>query len=102
MDSQLTVRVMSVPYQTRIINRLRDDLAFISCTIRTNESSGLGAEALDLKKLERVAAAYLAEHLGIPEGIVRHDAVTMLILGESKALIRYHMNALSEASNDLG
>ena len=49
-----------------------------------------------------LAAAYLAEHLDIPEGTVRHDAVTMLILGESKALLRYHVNALSDASNDLG
>lgn len=46
--------------------------------------------------------AYLAEHLDTPEGTIRHDAVTMLILSDSKALIRYHLNALSAASNDLG
>ena len=79
-----------------------DDLAFISCTIRTNEGNGLGAEALDRKMFERIAAAYLAEHLDFPEGAIRHDAVTMLILGDSKALIRYHLNALSAASKDLG
>ena len=75
---------------------------FISCTIRTNEGNGLGAEAPDRKMFERIAAAYLAEHPDIPEGTIRHDAVTMLILGDSKALIRHHLNALSDASNNLG
>lgn len=84
------------------IARDEDDLAFISCAIRTNEGNGLGAEALNRKVFERIAAAYLAEHLDIPEGTIRYDAVTMLILGESKALIRYRLNALSAASNDLG
>ena len=84
------------------IARDEDDLAFISCAIRTNEGNGLGAEALDRKMFERIAAAYLAEHLDFPEGAIRHDAVTMLILGDSKALIRYHLNALSAASKDLG
>lgn len=79
-----------------------DDLAFISCTIHTNEGNGLGAEALDRKSFEHIAEACLAEHLDMPEGIVRHDAVTMLILGESKELIPHHLNALSDASNDLG
>lgn len=57
------------------IARDEDDLAFISCTIRTNEGNGLGAEALDRKMFERIAAAYLAEHLDFPEGAIRHDAV---------------------------
>lgn len=79
-----------------------DDLVFISCTIRTNDGNGLGSEQVNRKTFERVAAAYLAEHLDIPEGTVRHDTVNMLILSDDKALIRHHVNALSEASNDLG
>lgn len=78
------------------------DLVFISCTIRTNGGNGLGSERVNRKTFERVAAAYLAEHLDIPEGTVRHDTVSMLILSDDKALIRHHVNALSEASNDLG
>ena len=79
-----------------------EDLVFISCTIRTNDGSGLGSEKVNRKTFERVAAAYLAEHSDIPEGIIRHDVVSMLILSEDRALIRHHLNALSEASNDLG
>lgn len=78
------------------------ELVFISCTIRVNDGGGLGTEQVNRKAFERVAAAYLAEHLDIPEGTIRYDVVSMLILGDSKALIRHHLNALSEASNDLG
>ena len=78
------------------------ELVFISCTVRVNDGGGLGTEQVNRKAFERVAAAYLAEHLDIPEGAVRHDVVSMLVLGDSKALIRHHLNALSEAGNDLG
>ncbi len=79
-----------------------DNLVFINCTIRANDGSGLGSEKVNRKTFERIAAAYLAERSDIPEGTVRHDVVIMLILGEDRALIRHHFNALSEASNDLG
>lgn len=84
------------------ITRDDEDLVFITCTIRTNDGSGLGSEKVNRKTFERIAATYLAEHLDIPEGTVRHDVVSMLILSEDRALIRHHLNALSEASNDLG
>lgn len=85
-----------------IIAKDEDALVFISCTIRTNDGNGLGSEQVNRKAFERVAAAYLAEHLDIPEGTVRYDTVSMLVLSDSRALIRHHLNALSEASNDLG
>lgn len=50
---------------------------------------------------ERVAAAYLAEHLDIPEDSVRFDIVTMLPLSDNKGLLRHHRNAFSVAGNDL-
>ena len=77
--------------------RDEDELVFVATTIRTNEGTGLGAETPDRKMFERIAAAYLAEHLD-----TRFDIVTMLILGESKALLRHHRNALGVDGNDLG
>ena len=47
-----------------------------------------------------MAAAYLAERPGIPEGAVRFDVVSMLVLSEDRALIRHHVNAISAASDD--
>lgn len=78
------------------------ELVFIDCQIRENEGNGLGDEAPNRKMFERIAAAYLAEHLDIPEGAVRFDIISMLILGDHKALIRHHRNALGVDSNDLG
>ncbi len=78
------------------------ELVFVECKIRHNEGDGLGAEKPSRKKLERIAAAYLADNLDIPEGTVRFDYVTMLIVGDHKALIRHHRNALAADSNDLG
>ncbi len=82
--------------------RDEDELVFVAATIRDNEGTGLGTETPDRKMFERIAAAYLAEHLDTPEGTVRFDIVTMLILGECKALLRHHRNALGVDSNDLG
>lgn len=87
------------------IDFIADDdgvLVFIDCRIRRNEGDGLGAEKASRKKLERIAAAYLADHLHIPEGPVRFDCVNILILGDNKALIRHHINALAADSYDLG
>lgn len=77
------------------------ELVFIACNIRENAGKGIGDENLDRDMFERIAAAYLAEHIDLPEGIVRFDTVSMLILGDSKALLRHHRNALSVAGNDL-
>lgn len=77
------------------------ELVFITCKIRENTGKGIGDEKLDRDMFERIAAAYLAEHIDLPEGTVRFDTVSMLILGDSKALLRHHRNALSVAGNDL-
>lgn len=78
------------------------ELVFIDCRIRRNEGDGLGPEKASRKKFERIAAAYLADHPHIPEGAVRFDCVNMLIIGDTKALIRHHINALSADGYDLG
>lgn len=69
-------------------------LVFINTVIRANASKGLGAERLDRESAERIATAWLRDHLDYPEGEVRFDVVTMLVLDDQKALIRHHVNAL--------
>ena len=46
-----------------LIANEEDDLAFISCQLRRNSGKGFPEEALDRDSLERLAAAYLTEHL---------------------------------------
>ncbi|MEA5020496.1 MAG: YraN family protein [Gordonibacter sp.] len=78
-----------------------DELVFVAARIRENTGKGLPEEDSSRKSFEKVAAAYLAEHPDIPEGRVRFDIVSMLILSDSRALIRHHMNATSVAGEDL-
>ena len=72
------------------------DLVFIGCRLRRNGGEGFPEEALDRGSLERLAEAYLAEHLDSTDCTVRFDAVSMLVLGDSRALLRHHRNALCE------
>lgn len=73
-----------------------DDLVFIGCQLRQNSGEGFPEEVLDRDSLERLAASYLTEHLDSGECTVRFDQVSMLILNDSRALLRHHRNALSE------
>lgn len=73
-----------------------DDLVFISCQLRRNSGEGFPEEVLDRSSLERLAAAYLAEHLDSGDCMVRFDVVSMLALGDDRALLRHHRNALCE------
>lgn len=79
------------------IAREDDELVFVAVKI-TDGGIDFPTEKVNRKSLERVAAAYLAANLDTPEGSVRFDVVSMLILGETKALIRHHRPALSESS----
>ena len=81
----------------------RDDgeLVFIACTVRENDGGGFEDEHPDRGAFERLAAAYLVEHADEPESSVRFDIVSMLVLAESKALLRHHRNALGVDSSNL-
>lgn len=76
------------------IARDEDDLVFVHCQITQNGGEGFPEEALDRDSLERLAAAWLAEHLDSEDIRIRFDVVSMLIVGESRALLRHHLNAL--------
>lgn len=71
-----------------------DALVFIDCQINADDGGGIPEEAPDCKAFERIAAAYLAEsELSCIE--VRYDVVAMLVIGDSRGLIRHHINVLS-------
>lgn len=71
-----------------------DALVFIDCEVSENAGEGIPEEAPDCKAFERIAAAYLAE-ADLSNTEVRYDIVGVLILGENRALIRHHINAIT-------
>lgn len=79
------------------IARDEDDLVFVNCQITQNGGKGFPEEDADRAALERLAAAYLAEHLDSEDIRIRFDVVSMLIVGESRALLRHHLNALGRS-----
>ncbi|MDD7204199.1 MAG: YraN family protein [Coriobacteriaceae bacterium] len=77
-----------------VIARDDEDMVFVDVLVK---SAGLDMpeEKPDRGKFERIAAAYLAE-LGDEENFsVRYDMVSILVLSDSRALLRHHINALS-------
>ena len=73
-----------------------DELAFVHCQVTQNGGEGFPEEDADRVALERLAAAYLAEHLDSEDIRIRFDVVSTLIVGESRVLLRYHLNALGK------
>lgn len=72
-----------------------EDLVFIACSASQNTGEGMPVEEVDRKAFERIAAAYLAEAEGVGSREVRYDHVHLLVIGEGRALLRHHINALS-------
>ena len=64
------------------IARDEDDLVFVHCQITQNGGEGFPEEDANRVALERLAAAYLAEHLDSEDIRIRFDVVSMLIVGE--------------------
>lgn len=81
------------------IAREDDELVFIDTAVNMNDGTGFAKESANRSSLECLAAAYLAEHHDMPEGLVRFDKVNLMVLGDSKAFLRHHRNALSELAS---
>ena len=64
-------------------------------------SSAFGSVSADREAFERLAAAYLAD-ADVTERAVRFDVVSMLVLNDSRALIKHHVNVLGAWSGDVG
>ncbi|MBY4797311.1 YraN family protein [Collinsella sp. AGMB00827] len=76
------------------IARDEGDLVFVHCQTTQNGGEGFPEEDADCAALERLAAAYLAEHLDSEDILIRFDVVSIFIVGEGEVLLRYHLNAL--------
>ena len=70
-------------------------LAFVVTEARENTGEGIPEIALDRKSFERIAVSYLT-HADVTDCDVRLDAISLLVLGESRAIIRHQVNALGE------
>jgi len=74
------------------------DLVFVATETHHNVGGGIPKSVADRKAFERLAAAYLASaNTDIDECAVRLDVVSLLVLNESRGIIRHYRNAVSEA-----
>ena len=71
------------------------DLVFINSSVSTNAHEGFTEEKVDREAFERLAMAYLSEHLDGPDMTVRFDIVSLVVVGEDRDLLRHHRNVLS-------
>ena len=74
-----------------------DALVFVEVKTRSNNDHGLPEEAISKDKratCEKIAIAYLAT-AGVRDMAVRFDVVSILVVGEDRAFLRHHINALS-------
>lgn len=71
------------------------DIAFVTTNITENTGDGFPEEHLDRDSLERVAIAWLAVNLDLTDRAVRFDYLNMLVIGESRAMIRHHIGCMS-------
>ena len=75
----------------------RDDAAvvFVEVNARTGAEAGFSAEAgteAKRAKFERTAIAYMAGYEETDVS-VRFDIISMVVIGESRAMLRHHINA---------
>lgn len=80
-----------------IIARDGDAVVFVEVKTRTSIEKGLPSDAVDQRKRERyekIAALFLRgfEAVDVP---VRFDVVSLLVIGDDRALIRHHINAFA-------
>lgn len=74
-----------------------DTLVFVEVKTRSNKDHGLPEEAISKDKraaCEKIAIAYLAT-ADVRDVAVRFDVVSILVVGEDRAFLRHHINALS-------
>lgn len=78
-----------------IIARTDETLCFIEVKTRSHLEKGFPAEAVDARKrskYERIAACYL-QLCDFCDIRVRFDVISILVLSEHRAFLRFHINA---------
>lgn len=74
-----------------------DALVFVNCRVHTDSGVGMPEDKPDRAACERAAAAYLAASDDVEPSMIRFDIVSMLVLGNDRAMLRHYRNALSVA-----
>ena len=82
-----------------LVAKDEDTVVFITVKARANGDS-LPEEACDRKALEADATRWLKEHASELDNDVRirFDAISMLVIGEDRALVRHHINCLGDGN----
>ena len=75
-----------------------DVLVFIDVTVTTGFEGFVPESETDRKAMEILAAKYLAQSDDEPNFEVRFDIISMMVIGESRAMLKHHINAFSEAA----
>ena len=75
-----------------------DVLVFIDVKVKDGTEGFVPEAETDRRAMEVLAAKYLARTDLEPDIQVRFDIISMMVIGESRAMIRHHVNAFSEAA----
>lgn len=73
------------------------EIVFIAVTAADHAEDGFAGSAISREQNEVLAASWLADNT--PEGDVsiRFDAIDMIVVSESRALLRHHINRYGSA-----
>ena len=75
-----------------------DVLVFIDVTVRNGFEGFVPESETDREAMEVLAAKYLAQ-TDLDENVeIRFDIISMMVVGESRAMLKHHINAFSEAA----
>lgn len=80
-----------------IIARDGDCIVFVEVKTRTSFEKGFPSEAVNARKrqkYEKIAALFLSRH-DVVDVAVRFDVVSLLVVGEDRAMLRHHINAFA-------
>ena len=75
-----------------------DTLVFIDVTARNGFEGFIPESETDREVMEVLAAKYLAQADLDANVEIRFDIISMMVIGESRAMLKHHINAFSEAA----
>lgn len=79
-----------------LVARVDDTISIVSVATRSGEEIGFPKDNLQRNTLENSTALWLKDHGSeLPADIrVRFDSIAILLLSDSKAFLRFHINVL--------
>lgn len=74
-----------------------DAIVFVDVSVRRDADKGFPSERCNAgvrERREMIALAWFAEHEEAVDRAIRFDNIALLVMGDSRAMIRHHLNAL--------